>query len=591
VTAYIVFATLFLPLLLAPTLLYTTKNARDYLSYFYIFIIISLSLLFFSSQLFSSIETIQLNFYHIFHTIFILIDFALLLYFLMQGWKKSDKRVALLAIVQLIFYTVLLQSTPLQNSSDILIDRVSLFMILVVNVIGGIIIIYALKYIESEAFERRKRNLFIVILFVFLSVMNLIVTTNNLEVFFLAFELTTLCSYLLIRYRGDATSNTNALVALWMNQIGGVAILIALLLSLHSYDTLYLDILLRSVDANYLLPVALLVLAAFVKGASIPFDKWLLGAMVAPTPVSAILHSATMVKIAPYLILKIAPSFSPALSMLVMLFGSFVFMSASLLALSKDYFKEILGLSTIALLAFMMAIASIGTKEAIDIALILIVFHAISKALLFLQAGILEKEFQLKYLKDISYLAKRSKLVVFFILIGFASLALPPFGAFIGKFSSIELIASMIDENILYLFSLIFILMGSVFLTLLYFKVVTKLLPSDSIISQGQQKIATTYQLTSWSLVLLLVFGVFVSAYYGYMSMTQIVLPTTLVLVTLLLFYLSNFSTAQRSKEYNCGERDSVELGAYYFDISSKYKSLIFYSSIGLILMILIVGV
>jgi ech hydrogenase subunit A len=133
--------------------------------------------------------------------------------------------------------------------------------------------------------------------------------------------------------------------------------------------------------------------------------------------------------------------------------------------------------------------------------------------------------------------------------------------------------------------------MGSVFLTLLYFKVVTKLLPSDSNASQEQQQIATTYQLTSWSLVLLLVLGVFVTAYYGYMSMVQILLPAILVAVTLLLFYLSNFSTAQRSKEYNCGERDSVELGAYYFDISSKYKSLIFYSSIGLILMILIVGV
>lgn len=242
-----------------------------------------------------------------------------------------------------------------------------------------------------------------------------------------------------------------------------MAILISLIIGVHTYDTLYFGQLLSSANGLFLLPVTLLIIAAFIKGASLPFDKWLLGAMVAPTPVSAILHSATMVKIAPYLILKIAPAFSPLLASLVVFFGSFVFMGASILALSKDFFKEILGLSTIAFLALMMAISAIGNEEAVNIALVLIVFHALSKALLFLQAGVLEKVFHLKYLQDINHLYAKSKVTVFFIIIGFASLTLPPFGAFIGKLSSIEMIASMIKESPLYLFSLLFILMGSVF--------------------------------------------------------------------------------------------------------------------------------
>lgn len=223
--------------------------------------------------------------------------------------------------------------------------------------------------------------------------MNFLVSTDNIEIFFLLFELTTLCSYILIGYRKDAVATQNALRALWMNQIGGVAILSALLLALVSYKTFSFELLIANIDATYLFPIVFLLIAAFVKGAAIPFEKWLLGAMVAPTPVSAILHSATMVKIAPFMVLKLSPAMSVFLSEAVMLFGTFVFFAASLLALSKNYFKEILGLSTIALLSFMMALAALGTQEAILAASILMVFHALSKALLFLQLGILEKSF------------------------------------------------------------------------------------------------------------------------------------------------------------------------------------------------------
>jgi ech hydrogenase subunit A len=420
--------------------------------------------------------------------------------------------------------------------------------------------------------------------------MNLIVTTNNLEIFFLAFELTTLCSYLLIRFRFDELAVNNALRALWMNQIGGVAILISLIIAIKYYDTFAIDILLSVANDMFLLPVTLLAIAAFVKGASIPFEKWLLGAMVAPTPVSAILHSATMVKIAPYLILKIAPAFSPVLASLVVLFGSFVFFSASLLALSKDFFKEILGLSTIALLGLMMAIAAIGTPEAINICLILIVFHAISKALLFLQAGILEKVYHLKYLGDINHLFGKSKLVVFFIVIGFASLTLPPFGAFIGKLTAIELISSQIQNNLFYLFSLVFILIGSVFLTLLYFKVITKLMTVKKDDKDSSLEIPLNFKVTSFSLVALTFYGIYVSYQYQFLGFVELMIPIAILLGTFVMLFLTKLKSAHLVKEYNCGEKDELSLGAYYFNISKKYQDMIMQTSIALIVIILLVG-
>ncbi|MFA6191045.1 MAG: proton-conducting transporter membrane subunit [Sulfurimonas sp.] len=509
---------------------------------------------------------------HLFHNLFILLDSMVLLFFLWQGVKTKNSLVKIFAMLQIILYIGVLFLAPTLISNDILVNEISSVMYLIINIVGGIIIVYALKYIESEEFSRAKKNGFIAMLFFFLSVMNFIVSTNNIEIFFLLFELTTLCSYILIGYRGDEVSVLNAQKALWMNQIGGVAILIALVFTILQYKTVCFDVLIANINEYYLLPIVFLAIAAFVKGASIPFDKWLLGAMVAPTPVSAILHSATMVKIAPYLMLKLAPAMSGFVSLTITLLGTFVFFAASLLALGKDYFKEILGYSTIALLGLMMALAAIGTPEAIVACLTLIVFHAISKALLFLQAGILEKSFHLKYVNDIDGLINQSPLVVFFIIVGFASLTLPPFGAFIAKFMAIETIASEIIKNPLYVFALIFLALGSAFLTLLYFKVVTKLFAKNVEIKTVDIKISKFYTIPSYLLLILLIVGIYISFELELLSSLEIIVPLFLVAIVPLLFALILFKKADRVKEYNCGEKDDISLNMYYFHMPSVIK-------------------
>lgn len=539
---------------------------------------------------------------HFFHTLFLVLDSFTLLYFLWQGIITQNSLVRLFALLQIILYTVVAFLSPTLLSNDILVDDISSVMYLVINIVGGIIIVFALKYIESEEFSRLKKNAFIAMLFFFLSVMNFIVSTNNIEIFFLLFELTTLCSYILIGYRGDEVSTQNAQKALWMNQIGGVAILIALIFSILQYKTIYFDILIANINQIYLLPIVFLALAAFVKGASIPFDKWLLGAMVAPTPVSAILHSATMVKIAPFLMMKLAPAMSGFVSVTITLLGTFVFFSASLLALGKDYFKEILGLSTIALLGLMMALSAIGTPEALMACGTLIVFHALSKALLFLQAGILEKNFHLKYVQDIDGLINHSPLVVFFIIVGFASLTLPPFGAFIAKFMAIESIAREIQTNPLYVFALIFIALGSVFLTLLYFKVVTKLFAKDvdvktrhpkstsSLTLTAHVEISKYYTIPSFLLLFLLFIGMYISFKQGLLNSLEMITPLLLIAVVPLLFALLTFKKAHRVKEYNCGEKEEIQLSMYYFHMPENTKKYITITAIvGMLL--LIVGV
>ena len=575
------------PLLFALMVLVPNIKFRNVFAVIFVIILSSLSV----TYILPGNSIVAFSLPHILHKLFILIDSALLLYFLWQGVLKRHMLVTLLASVQILLYAIVVFLSPMIVGNDIFIDKVSSVMYLVINIVGGTIIIFALKYIEEEQFSRFKKNGFISMLFLFLAVMNFIVSTNNIEIFFMLFELTTLFSYILIAYRGDELSVKNSLRALWMNQIGGVAILLALLLSIFHCDTVYFDQFIENMDDLYLLPIVFLIIASFVKGASIPFDKWLLGAMVAPTPVSAILHSATMVKIAPYLMLKIAPAMSEFVSVTVTLIGTFVFFAASLLALSKDYFKEILGLSTIAFLALMMALAAIGTDEAVMACLVLIVFHAISKAMLFLQAGIMEKTSHLKYVDDINGLINHSPLVVFFIVIGFASLTLPPFGAFIGKFMAIESITNEIIKTPLYIPALIFLVLGSVFLILLYFKVLTKLFAKDVDVSADEKiKLSKFYTFPSYMLLVLLIVGIYFSFERELLSSIEIIVPFVLIAVVPFLFMLFVFKKAHRVKEYNCGEKDEIKLGMYYFDIDESYKNAITYISIASMI-ILVLGV
>lgn len=574
------------PLIFAIMVFVGTVKIRNILTILFVLILSVISIL---NLLFAPTLT-EATLSHNFHTMFIAIDSILLVYFLVQGIIEKHKLVTLFAIMQMILYTLVLSYSPTNLSSDIWVDEISSVMYLVINIVGGVIIVYALGYIQSEEFSRLKKNAFIAILFLFLAIMNFIVSTNNIEIFFMLFELTTLSSFILIGYRGDEISSKNALKALWMNQVGGVAILLALIISIQNYNTIYFDMLLENINELYLLPIVFLAIAAFVKGASIPFEKWLLGAMVAPTPVSAILHSATMVKIAPYLMLKLSPAMSGFVSVTITLIGTFVFFSASMLALSKDYFKEILGLSTVALLGLMMALAAVGTQEAIIACLVLIVFHAISKALLFLQAGILEKSFHLKYVNDINGLINHSPLVVFFIVVGFASLTLPPFGAFIAKFMAIETIAGEIMGNPMYALSLIFIALGSVFLTLLYFKVLTKLFAKDVDMKEQHVVIEKLYTIPSYILLALLTIGVYISFDMKLLSGLEIVIPLLLITIVPVLFVTLLFKKAHRVKEYHCGEKDELKLNMYYFDIPNRYKSIIkVISALGML--VLIVGV
>lgn len=274
-----------------------------------------------------------------FNQVVVAADFLLLLFFAWVAIKRKSLLVGLMTLLQLGASIYLFKNPGVENTVQFYVDKLSLFMFLLINVISSIICIFSLKYIDEEDCSSFRKKYFLSILFWFIAAMNLVVSSDNLEYFFLFFELTTLASFLLIAFRKDEISVKNALTALWMNQIGGLAILTAIFfINYNGYgEATFSNLLSHAGASTILLPLALLSIAALIKGAQMPFSKWLIGAMVAPTPVSALLHSSTMVKIAPFIILRLSPALqgTPVAWVIIALTG-FVFAASAVGALSQD---------------------------------------------------------------------------------------------------------------------------------------------------------------------------------------------------------------------------------------------------------------
>ncbi len=578
---YITILYIILPLLSSFFAFKDNKKLIYSFSVFSLIILTAISVFHFFSN-----SVYQFNLNTFLHTIITILDLVLLGYFVYVGFKAQNNKVLLLALFQTVLFLYCIFNVSHDKYGDFYLNNLSFFMLIVINLVGSIIAIYAVKYMEYENCSMEKRKFFLSYLWFFIFIMNMIVIANNYLLFFFFFEMTTLSSYLLIRFREDEISINNSLRALWLNQLGGIFILFAVIIAIQNDSSIYFT----QLKSPEILIAIFLAFASFVKGASKPFESWLLGAMVAPTPVSAILHSATMVKIAPFLILKISYIFTPTLSFLITLFSMAVFTVIALQSLAKDNFKEILAYSTIALLALMVSIASMGTQEAFTITLYLIFFHAVSKAMLFMIAGILEKEFHIKSIEDFTNLFQKTPILTSLILLGFASITMPPFGLFFAKLFSLTYISELIKYNPLYLLVAILFVIGSSLLVLLYFKVASKLIDfssTDKIVEK--QKIPKEFIFSSYILFFIAVFSL---VFIIYNSLSIFMFTITIILFIAIFFILLkvlNFKGIDRVKEYSCGEKYTHNVGVFYYDFD-KYKTLFQNSFILILSIILIVG-
>lgn len=269
------------------------------------------------------------------------------------------------------------------------IDNLSLFMALFITFIGTLIHIYSIYYmIEDDSFER-----FFIYLNLFMSSMLILVLANNPIFMFIGWEGVGVCSYLLISFYYQDSENTKAgNKAFILNRIGDFAFIIAIGLlfvftSGGSFDFVSIKSSLGSIDIGMLNIIALLFfVGASAKSAQLPLYVWLPDAMAGPTPVSALIHAATMVTAGIYLVSRF--SFLYSITTEVGLFIAYIGIATSLLsaiiATRQSDIKKILAYSTISQLGYMFVAIGLGAYSA---GLFHMFTHAFFKALLFLSAG------------------------------------------------------------------------------------------------------------------------------------------------------------------------------------------------------------
>lgn len=340
-----------------------------------------------------------------------------------------------------------------QVKNALYIDNFSIIMALIIGIIGSLICVYSVQYMKeyhhhNKEMKDRQRSFFFVI-FLFLSAMFGVVFANNLVWLFLCWEVTTLCSFVMIGYPKTEEATRNAFRALGLNQLGGLAFVIAIYylvtIGIDGRKTLALSDVLSSAKVFALVPAILISFAGLTKSAQMPFSSWLLGAMVAPTPVSALLHSSTMVKAGVFIIVKFAPVLQGSVAgHMVALVGGVTFLMTSLLAVTQSNAKRVLAYSTIANLGLVVACAGIGTYETIWAAILLIIFHAVSKGLLFLGVGTIEHKIGSRDIEDMSGLIATRPGLGMIMVIGILGMFLAPFGMLISKWATLQ---AFIDIN------------------------------------------------------------------------------------------------------------------------------------------------
>ncbi|MCG8345011.1 MAG: putative monovalent cation/H+ antiporter subunit A [Chlorobiales bacterium] len=323
-------------------------------------------------------------------------------------------------------------------NASFLLDGLSLSFVLIITLIGAAVFLYAGAYMKRYAETGR----FYVYIGIFMTSMLGLVLSDNMLLMFVFWELTGISSFLLIGFNHHKESSRKAaLQALLVTGGGGLALLVGIILLYRVTGSFEISSFydMNGVITTHVLYPAITVLvlvAAFTKSAQFPFHFWLPNAMEAPTPVSAYLHSATMVKAGVYLIARMNHEIggTPLWQDTVLVAGASTMVLSALLAFKQTDLKKLLAYSTLSVLGTLVMLLGIGSKLAIKAFFIYLIAHSLYKGALFLVAGTLDHETGTRDAAELGGLRKRMPLTTLTAaLASLSMMGIIPLVGFIGK--------------------------------------------------------------------------------------------------------------------------------------------------------------
>ena len=316
------------------------------------------------------------------------------------------------------------------------LDTLSWLMCLIVGGIGALVLVYCVGYFDED---EPGLGVFAGFLTGFAGAMYALVISNNLLVLYVFWEITTVLSYLLVGHKAKIRESREAASqALVVTTLGGLAMLIGFVVIGQLAGTFTIDQIIADPPQGTLAAaaIALILVGAITKSALLPFHFWLPGAMAAPTPVSAYLHAAAMVKAGIYLVARFAPGFSDAPTWLptILVLGGATMLLGGYRSLRQHDLKLVLAYGTVSQLGFLTILVGTGTREAALAGMTMLIAHALFKSGLFLTVGAIDHATGTRDLREISGLRKKMPVLFVASVLCAASMAgVPPMLGFAGK--------------------------------------------------------------------------------------------------------------------------------------------------------------
>jgi len=273
------------------------------------------------------------------------------------------------------------------------LDSLGLLLLYLASGIGALVLVYCARYFDSD---EPGLGLFACSLTGFAGAMIGLVLADDLILLFVFWELTTILSFLLIGHYADRVpARRSALRAVTVTTFGGLALLAGVVMLGQAAGTYRISVILARPAHGTTVSVALVLIlvGAFAKSAVFPFSQWLPGAMAAPTPVSAYLHAAAMVKAGVYLIARFAPAYGtdPTWNRLCLALGGATMLLGGIRALREHDLKRVLAFGTVSQLGFLTAVLGAGHRDTAYAGVTMLLAHALFKAPLFLSVGIIDR--------------------------------------------------------------------------------------------------------------------------------------------------------------------------------------------------------
>ncbi|WP_217176975.1 Na+/H+ antiporter subunit A [Streptomyces sp. AC495_CC817] len=319
-------------------------------------------------------------------------------------------------------------------------DVLGWVLTLIVTGVGALVLLYCRWYFHDDSAGIGQ---FSGVLLGFAGAMYGLVLTDDLVMLVMFWEVTSILSYLLIgHYRRRAASRRAALQALLVTTLGGLVMFVGVVLLVVDTGTSSIRAILELAPAGPLIDAAIvmLLIGAVSKSALFPFHFWLPGAMAAPTPVSAYLHAAAMVKAGIYLIARFAPifAFSAPWRPIIITLGVFTMLLGGIQALRETDLKRILAFGTVSQLGFFAVVVGYGTQASALAGLALVIGHALFKSALFLIVGVIDRQLSTRDITELSGVGRRAPVMAVAAFISVASMAgIAPTIGFVAKESTL----------------------------------------------------------------------------------------------------------------------------------------------------------